>query len=133
MDVELRDIHPILVTSKTARGKAILHLEGRINQSMGGIKRIASEHSNDELRVTMELGSRNSLSPEINFETVIPSSVERVVFGREQTPIWDRAHGPLVKPTRVKVHRQPWEMGFEDARGRTFDWDAWNRHVDQSQ
>lgn len=131
--VELRQLHPALVSSKQTGGRTLLHLEGGVMISQGGVEKISSKYSKNELTLEIELGLKDDLSPEIDFQTLIPDSVDRVVFGRERIPIWDRAHGPLVKPTRVKASRSLPPGWPADLQIQSYDWDAWNRRVDQAQ
>lgn len=133
MNVELRHLHPVLVSSKETEGRTLLHLEGWVMVSRGGIEKISLAHGKEELRLNIELGLNDGLSPEIDFQTLIPASVDRVVLGRERVLIWDRAHGPLVKPRRVKTsHLLPFGFGPE-VQIQAFNWDAWNRRVDKAQ
>lgn len=132
-NVELRHLHPVLVSSKQTGGRTLLHLEGWVMVSQGGIEKISIEYSKDELWLNIELGLADGLSPEIDFQTLIPAGVDRVVLGRERALIWDRAQGPRVKPTRIKAsHSLPFGFGPE-VQIQAFNWDAWNRRVDEAQ
>lgn len=101
--LSVSDIKPFTAASKIENGQTYLRIRGLVTHSSYAVRTIESRVLNSELLINVYLCKfQRGLSAGFDFEVLVPSSVDVVIFGIDRTNIWLRSKGGLF-PANVEV------------------------------